>query len=128
MGTTTETRANGVPTATISVSDSQLSAAASAKGPGPEYGYFASFKVTVEAGPTQSLVVDPSDFYVQGSDGVHYNVTSGNSASAAGSQALVHVSVAPGQTVVGTVTIDESSAHGWVVYAPQGRALDAWWF
>jgi hypothetical protein len=129
MGVAIRTEGSGGGTASISVSGLSLSAAPDPKGLAPLNGYFASFTATVtDVSSPQGFVVDPSDFYLEGSDGTRYTLTSGNSASAAGSHALGHVSVEPGQSISGTLVIDESSAHGWVVYAPQGHPTDTWWF
>jgi hypothetical protein len=135
--------ADMVPLATITVSAPQF-ASSDAAGDTPQYGYFATFSVTVaDIAPAPSKDdISPSsaDFFVQTSDGSRYgtgvqsNVLGGNSVEATGDTDLGTNSVGgtidlfPGQTTTGTVEIDVPSQHGSLVYAGRGNIEGAWSF
>jgi hypothetical protein len=125
-----------VPLATITFSAPQF-ATTDGSGHTPQYGYFATFTVTVTdiAPATSADTINPSDadYYVLANGiGYGYGQTHiGNTAQAEGSNYLgsaVSGGLTPGQSTSGTVTVDVPSQHGSFVYAPNGTALGAWTF
>lgn len=111
-------------------------------GDSPQYGYFASFTVTVaDIAPTSSKdTISPSDvdFFVQTSNGTRYgdgvqsNLQEGNSMEATGVNELGtnsvggSVTLSPGQSTTGTVVIDVPSQHGSLVFSGAGQIDGAW--
>ena len=135
--------ADMVPLATITVGTPTF-ATSDSSGDTAQYGYFATFNVTVnDIAPSSSQdTIGPSDgdFYVQTSDGKQYGtgiqsgVLSGNSIEAAASNELGtnsaggSVELNPGQSTSGAVVIDIPSQHGQLYYAGGGQIDGAWSF
>jgi len=126
---------NMVAIATITVTAPTF-ANTDADGDTPQYGYFATFTVTVTdiapLSPAISVVPSDSDYYVSvnGSDYGYGTPNLGNTAKAERDDALGNGLPAkglnPGQTTTGTVTIDVPSVHGSFVYGPDGTPLGSW--
>lgn len=126
---------NEIPLATITVSAPQF-ATSDSSGDRSQYGYFATFRVTVtDIAPRSSGdTIDPSDsdYYAQvgGADYGFGQTDAGNTAAAEGPNYLgVNVGsngLSPGQSTTGTVTIDVPSKHGALVYAPDSTDLGVW--
>jgi hypothetical protein len=136
--------ADEVPLATIQVSAPQFSSSDSS-GDTPQYGYFASFTVSVTDIAPQSTQDDigPSDmdFYIQepngttyGDDGEPSGVMSGNSVEAYNGNELGTNSVGgsielyPGQSTTGLVIVDCPSEHGLLYYDAAGQINGYWTF
>lgn len=136
--------AGKVQLATMSVSAPTFSTI-DANGDTPQFGYFATFTVTVTdiAPPSQqNETISPSDinFYVQLPNGQRYGsgtqdgVQGGYSAAAAGPNELGTNSVggpitlSPSQSTTGTVTIDMPGQSGLLYYAGAGQIDGAWSF
>jgi hypothetical protein len=130
-----------VPLATIEVSAPTFSTS-DASGDTPQYGYFATFTVTMtDIAPTATqddIMPDSGDFYV-GADGQLYgngsqlNVLDGNGLWAAlpndlGNGPTQPDDLLPGQTTTGSVVIDVPSTHGQIVYAgsDDGQVDGSW--
>lgn len=132
-----------VPLATIVVAAPTFSTS-DADGDSPQYGYFATFVVTVtDIAPASSQdTIDPSDadYYVQTPDGNKYgsgaqpNLLQGNSADASDNQELGttdgegSIELNPGQSTTGTVVIDVPSQHGQLYYEPDTQNYGVWSF
>jgi hypothetical protein len=133
-----------VQLATITVSAPTFSTT-DANGDIPMFGDFATFTVTVtDIAPSseQNETIDAtdSDFYVQLPNGQRYGlgiqngVQSGNSSEAAGPSELGTNSVgglitlSPGQSTTGTVTIDMPGESGQLYYSGGGQIDGAWSF
>jgi hypothetical protein len=132
-----------VPLATIVVAAPTFSTS-DADGDTPQYGFFATFSVTVtDIAPASSQdTIDPtdSDYYVQTPDGKMYgsgaqpNVLQGNSSEASDNYELGYTSsgesieLSPGQSTTGTVVIDVPSQHGQLYYEPDTQAFGDWSF
>jgi hypothetical protein len=133
-----------VPYATIKVSPPTFSTS-DASGDTPQYGYFATFTVTMTdiapAATQDDIVPDSDDFYVDAPDrqlygnGAQTNVLPGNGYSAAlpddlGNGPNQAEDLLPGQSETGTVVIDVPSLHGQLVYAgsSDGQVDGAWSF
>ena len=141
-GTLFDTSDN-VPLATISVSPPAFSTS-DADGDTPQFGYFATFQVTVtDIAPVSTQDdISPSDtdFYVQTPDGQRYGdgsqsgVQSGNTPDASTSSELGtdssggSVDLFPGQSTTGTVVIDVPSEHGQIVDTDGSIPYGAWNF
>jgi hypothetical protein len=119
-----------VPLATITVWAPTFSTTDSS-GDTPQYGYFATFTVTIgdiaPASTDDDIPPDSDDFYVDAPDGLMYgngwqaNLQEGNGYWAAlpndlGNGPTQPADLFPGQTDTGTVTIDVPSEHGQLVY------------
>jgi hypothetical protein len=132
-----------VPLATIVVTAPTF-ATTDADEDSPQFGYFATFSVTVtDIAPASSQdTVDPSDadYYVQTPDGKKYgsgfqpNVLQGNSAGASDAHELGtdssggSIELNPGQSTTGTVVIDMPSQHGQLYYEPDTQPYGMWSF
>jgi len=126
-----------VVVATISVSALTF-ATTDASGDTPEYGYFATFTVTVTdiapASSADTISPSDSDYYVGvgGTDYGYGQTDLGSTPDAEGPDYLGYDVGAgglnPGQSTTGTVTVDVPSQHGSLVYSPLGTALGAWTF
>ena len=132
-----------VPLATIVVKAPTF-ATSDADAESPQYGYFATFSVTVtDIAPASSQdTIDPSDsdYYVQTPDGKKYgsgpqpNVLQGNSADASDNYELGTTStgnsieLSPGQSTTGTVVIDVPSQHAQLYYEPNTQPYGVWSF
>jgi hypothetical protein len=133
-----------VPLATIKVSAPTFSTS-DASGDTPQYGYFATFTVTMtDIAPVSTqddIWPDSDDFYVEAPDGQIYgngsqvNVLGGNGSSAAlpddlGNGANQAADLLPGQSQTGTVVIDVPSGHGQLVYngSDDGQVDGSWAF
>ena len=133
-----------VQLATILVSAPTFSTT-DANGDTPQFGYFATFMVTVaDIAPSsqQNETINPADldFYVQLPNGERYNsgdqdgVQGGYSAAAAGPNELGmntvggSITLSPGQSTMGTVTIDMPGQSGLIYYAGAGQIDGAWSF
>jgi len=124
-----------VPLATIAIGAPQFSTSDSS-GDTPQYGYFATFTVTVTniapASLTDTITPSDGDYYVlaNGSGYGFGQANVGNTAKAEGANSLGTSleggSLTPGQSTSGTVTVDVPSQHGSLVYAPSGTALGTW--
>lgn len=135
--------ADMVPLATITVAAPTF-ATSDSSGDTPQYGYFATFTVTVNniapASSQDTIGPSDSDFYVQTSNGMKYGsggqsgVLGGNSFEATDSNELGTnsaggtVELNPGQSTTGTVVIDVPSQHGQLFYAGGGQVDGAWAF
>jgi hypothetical protein len=99
-------------------------------GVSPANGYFATFTVKIKnTSTTQTYNVSPSDFYVSTPAGQHFDTDSGQGEAANNnSGALQSATLTPGESVTGTVTIDEPAVHGTLVYAISAVPLDSWSF
>ena len=124
-----------VPLAAITVSAPQFTTS-DASGDTPQYGYFATFTVTVtDTAPASSgdtISPSDSDYYVL-ANGNGYGdgqTNLGNTDKAEGDNYLganvATSGLSPGQSTTGTVTVDVPSQHGSLVYAPDGTALGVW--
>jgi PASTA domain len=133
-----------VQLATILVSAPTFSTT-DANGDTSQFGYFATFMVTVtDIAPSsqQDETINPSDldFYVQLPNGQLYGsgdqdgVQGGYSAAAAGPNELGinsvggSITLSPGQSTTGTVTIDMPGQSGLLYYAGGGQIDGAWSF
>ena len=132
-----------VPLATITVSPPTFSTS-DASGDTPQYGYFATFTVTMTdiapASTQDDIAPDSYDFYVEAPGGQLYGnglqtgVQGGNGAWASLPDDLGNgtsqqaTDLLPGQTLTGTVVIDVPSQHGQLVYAGSydGQADGSW--
>lgn len=123
--------------ATITVSSPQFSTS-DGFGDTSQYGYFATFNVTVTdiASPASQDTIDPddSDYYVQ-ADGSDYGYDQANTGNTALAEADNYLGssvpdsgLLPGQSTTGTVIVDVPSEHGSLVYAPDGTAIVVWTF
>ena len=109
------------------------------------FGYFATFTVTVtDTAPSsqQNETINPADldFYVQLPNGQRYGsgdqegIQEGYSAAAAGPNELGmntvggSITLSPGQSTTGTVTIDMPGQSGLLYYAGAGQIDGAWSF
>lgn len=116
-----------------------------ANGDTPQFGYFATFTVTVmDIAPSseQNETINPADldFYVQLPNGLRYGsgdqegVQQGYSAAAAGPNELGintvggSITLSPGQSTTGTVTIDMPGQSGQLYYVGAGQIDGAWSF
>ncbi len=136
---------DSVPLATITVSAPTFSTS-DAGGDTPQYGYFATFTVTMTdiapASTQDDIEPDSYDFYVEVPDGQLYgngaqaDVQGGNGLWAALPNDLGNesgdsvVDLLPGQSLSGTVVIDVPSEHGQLVYAgsDDGQVDGSWAF
>lgn len=133
-----------VQLATILVSAPTFSTT-DASGDTPQFGYFATFTVTVtDIAPSseQNETISPEDldFYVQLPNGQRYGsgdqegVQAGYSAAAAGPNELGmntvggSITLSPGQSTTGTVTIDMPGQSGLLYYEGAGQIDGAWSF
>jgi hypothetical protein len=127
----------GVPLATITVSAPTF-ATSDSSGDNSEYGYFATFTVTVtDIAPASSGdTIDPSDsdYYVR-TNGEAYGfgqTRQGNTSVAEQDNYLGNnvgaSGIGPGQSTTGTVTVDVPSQHGALYYNPDGTDLGFWTF
>jgi hypothetical protein len=130
--------AYSVPFATIKVSAPTF-ATSDSGGDTPQYGYFATFNVTMTdiapAATQDELVPDSDDFYVQFADGNIYGngdqtgVLGGNGFWAELDNDLGNApDLLPGQSASGTVTIDVPGLHGEIVYngGDDGKVDGSW--
>lgn len=99
-------------------------------GEGPANGTFVVFTVTVK-GDSGKFEFNPTDFYVRGSDGAHYDMGDGNAYEAvADGNTLDYTTVSGGEHTSGPVPFDTKSGHGTLVYDPNysGDPLAEWSF
>jgi hypothetical protein len=128
--------ADNVPLARVTVSAPTFSKSDSS-GDTPQYGYFASFKVTVtDIAPasTQDTVSPFGSFYVQEPNGAQFGSSATNSGNAyqacsstpACENANATTELNPGQTVTGVDIEDVPSMHG-AEYFDDGGQIDGYW-
>ncbi len=122
---------DGVTLATIKVSAPQF-ATTDASGNTPQNGFFAIFTVTVTnvapASSADTITPSSGDFYVL-AGGTQF-ASQPDDGNDLGINDLGGPALGPGQSTTGTVTVDEPSQSGSLVYAPGGgaTALGAWSF
>lgn len=94
----------------------------------PANGYFAVFTVTVKDVSTGSFGIGPTYFYVATPDGRHFDSGSGrgNQVNQGQTGELQTTTLAPGQKISGTFTIDEPAPHGNLVFALNDVPVDTW--
>lgn len=99
-------------------------------GEGPANGTYLVFTVTIK-GDEGKFDFNPTDFYVRGADGAHYDMGNGNAFEAVpDGNVLEYTTVGAGEHTSGPIPFDAKSGHGTLVYDPNmsGEPLAEWKF
>jgi hypothetical protein len=124
---------DGSPSATVTVTSVTTSTTPADQqfGSNPQNGHFVVANLAIAADPsfTQGFDINPLDFYVLNGT-TQYTEGNGNSFDALSSarQELNATTLGAGQKTSGPIVFDVSSAHGYIVYAPNfnGQPLAEW--
>jgi hypothetical protein len=95
----------------------------------PAHGSYLTFQLSIRNRGQVTVLVKPTDFFVDVGDGeTHVTSYDGNAAYSGAHQQLDPTALQPGQTVSKPLTYDAGATHGVLTYAPERKPAIRWRF